>query len=253
MAENPIRPTDDDARALARKLLRATRAASLGTLEDGHPSVSLTAMATAFDGSPVILVSRLSAHTSNLQADPRASLLVGQSGRGDPLAHPRMTMFLEARFVDREEAQDSGLRRRFLAHNPKAELYVDFPDFAFVSFHVLRASLNGGFGRAYELEPDDLLSEISDAAALREAEESPLKHMNAEHARAVSLYATRLCRMPEAAWRLSSFDPDGMVMQAGDLSSRLEFGCRVTTPGELRSVLRSLAEKARSIGSDAQD
>ncbi len=44
------------------------------------------------DGSPVILISRLSTHTANLEADGRASVLLAATGKGDPLAHPRLTV-----------------------------------------------------------------------------------------------------------------------------------------------------------------
>ena len=57
-------------KALAKTLLRATRAGTLGTLDrnTGHPFASLVNVATDVDGSPVILTSRLSTHTANLEA-----------------------------------------------------------------------------------------------------------------------------------------------------------------------------------------
>ena len=81
-------------RALAKTLLRATRAGTLGTLDrnTGHPFASLVNVATDVDGSPLILTSRLSTHTANLEADGRASVLLAETGKGDPLAHPRLTV-----------------------------------------------------------------------------------------------------------------------------------------------------------------
>src|SRR5262245_17654954 len=71
-------PADFDPQALAKTLLRATRAGTLGTLDrnTGHPFASLVNVATDVDGSPVILTSRLSTHTANLEADGRASVLL---------------------------------------------------------------------------------------------------------------------------------------------------------------------------------
>ena len=48
-------------------------------------------------------------------------------------------------------------RDQWLATHPKAKLYVDFGDFGFVRLRPLSAFLNGGFGRAVRLAPDDLM------------------------------------------------------------------------------------------------
>src|ERR1700732_4895041 len=85
-------PTPDfDPKSVAKSLLRATRAGALGTLDrnTGHPFASLVNVATDADGSPLILVSRLSTHTANIEVDPRASLLLASTGNGDPPAPSR--------------------------------------------------------------------------------------------------------------------------------------------------------------------
>jgi putative heme iron utilization protein len=155
------RPVDEEARTLARQLLRSARYGALATLDpaSGHPLASRVALATDVDGTPLILISALSAHTGALRADPRCSLLCGEPGRGDPLAHPRITLVARARRIDRaDEAAHNSVRRRYLARQPKAKLYADFGDFAFWRLEVERASLNGGFGRAYELTAADMLA-----------------------------------------------------------------------------------------------
>lgn len=119
----------------------------------------VTRIAIARDraGQPLTLISDLSQHTRALAADPRASLLVGEPGpKGDPLTHPRLTLQVNAVFVDRDLAQAEGLRDTYLAQHPKAQLYIDFADFRFVRFTVIEAHLNGGFGKAFSLTPDDL-------------------------------------------------------------------------------------------------
>jgi hypothetical protein len=117
---------------------------------------SRTAFACDEDGAPVVLVSRLAAHTAALEADPRCSLLVGEPGAGDPLAHPRVTLVGRARRLERDSAEGARARERYLAAHPKAALYADFADFSFWRIEAARASLNGGFGRAWSLVADDL-------------------------------------------------------------------------------------------------
>lgn len=155
-----LQPVDDGARERARLLMEGARFGALAVLEpgSGHPLASRVALATDVDGTPVILISSLSAHTRALMADPRCSLLCGEPGRGDPLAHPRLTLVAQARRIERaDEADHRRVRSRYLARQPKAKLYADFGDFAFWRLEVVRASLNAGFGRAFELAAIDVL------------------------------------------------------------------------------------------------
>src|ERR1700758_4731406 len=94
LPETATPPPDFDPKALGKSLLRGIRAGTLATLDrnTGHPFASLVNVATDADGSPLILVSRLSTHTANIEADPRASILLASAGKGDPLAHPRLTV-----------------------------------------------------------------------------------------------------------------------------------------------------------------
>lgn len=247
--KDPIRPTDDEARALGKQLLRSARSGSLATLgQDGHPSASLVSLATDIDGTPLILVSALSSHTANLQADPRCSLLLAPGGKGDPLAHARITLKLRARKVERESEAGARIRRRFLVRQPKAALYADFGDFSFFALDIEGASLNGGFGKAYQLTPSDLLSDALAASVLAGMEEGAVAHMNEDHADAVRHYATGLLGAVDGAWRLTGLDPDGADLAKGDQVLRLAFPVPVATPGELRTILVELAAAARKTG-----
>lgn len=242
----PIRPTDEAARLLARGLLRSARSGALATLSpDGHPAASLVSLATDSDGTPLILISALSGHTGNLQADPRASLLLASGGKGDPLAHPRITLKLRARQILRETAEGERIRRRFLARQPKAALYADFGDFSFFALQIEGASLNGGFGRAYELAPADLMSEAAHVAALAPIEDGAVAHMNEDHADAVRLYATVLLKARDGAWRVTGLDPDGLDLALGDSALRLPFPESIGDSASLRRALAALARQAR--------
>ncbi len=154
---NPISSADKGARELARKLIDAAKFASIAVLEplSGMPVVSRIGVATDEEGDLVFLASQISNHTKALSSDPRASIMVGEPGKGDPLAHPRITLIGEIEIVDRNSRHQASLRERYLQHHPKARLYVDFLDFNFFRMNLQRANLNGGFGKAFELEPKD--------------------------------------------------------------------------------------------------
>src|SRR5215472_6413367 len=236
-----------DAKATAKKLLRSIRAGALATIDrnTGHPFGSLVNVATDSDGSPLILVSRLSSHTANLEADSRASVLLAAAGKGDPLAHPRLTVLGRFAKIARDAGDEAHLRRRFLARHPKAELYAGFADFALWRMTVESAHLNAGFARAADLTATDIMTDISGARDLLEIEASAVSHMNNDHGDAVSLYATKLLGAPAGRWRVIGLDPGGLDLGCGDAVLRLEFPQRVTAPGQLREVLADLAKWAR--------
>jgi putative heme iron utilization protein len=248
MGKDPFLPVDDEARALAKNLMRTVRSGALATNdgETGMPFASLVQVGTDLDGSPVILTSQLSVHTRLLEADPRCSLLLSAIGKGDPLAHPRLTLLAKAKRLDRESDEAQNIRRRYLLQHPKAELYVDFPDFAFWRLEVASGSLNGGFGRAYRMRKEDLLADLSELFDFYDFEAQAIEHMNDDHADAVALYATQLCGARAGAWRLIGIDPEGIQMALGDEILRLPFPKPLTGPHEVRPMLIRLANEARS-------
>lgn len=150
---DPIRPTDDEARALARHLIAAARSGALAVIDPATGSPHVTRVAVGQDaGSPLLLVSTLALHTRALLATPACSLLIGEPGaRGDPLTHPRLTLQATAMRADK-----AALRDRWLADHPKTTLYYDFADFLMMRLTVTAAHLNGGFGRAFVMTADDL-------------------------------------------------------------------------------------------------
>ncbi|TWF54633.1 HugZ family protein [Neorhizobium alkalisoli] len=156
-----LRDTDDDARALARKLLGDARHMALAVIdaETGFPAASRVLTGIDADGVPVILVSGLAGHTKALDSDPRCSLLAGETGKGDPLAHPRIMAQCLAQRITRDSEDYERIRKIFIARHHKAKLYVDFPDFRFYRLVPQSALLNGGFGRAFALSASELLAE----------------------------------------------------------------------------------------------
>lgn len=169
---DPIRPTDDEARALARSLLEQARHAALATLTETDtaapapdptaapmvPMVTRIALACDPEGQPLTLVSRLAGHTAPLLTGAPCSLLVGEPGaRGDPLTHPRLTLQALPEPVLRGDPAFAALAAHYVAQRPKARLYVDFADFLLVRFRPVSALLNGGFGKAFRLSAADLV------------------------------------------------------------------------------------------------
>jgi heme iron utilization protein len=231
---------------LARSLLRRSRQGALATLMagSGDPYCSLVNVASNPDGSPILLISRLALHTKNILGDARVSLMLDERAAGDPLEGARI--MLAGRAEPAGVAEAAALRRRYLNAHPSAQAFVEFKDFSLFRIRPASAHLVAGFGRIVDLEPGQFLTDLSDAAALLEAEQGAVEHMNADHRDAMGLYATRLLGAAPADWHCTGCDPDGMDMQAGDKTLRLDFPERVTNGNELRKMLVKLVGEARA-------
>ena len=239
-----LTPDFDPAKAV-RTLLRRSRQGALATLMtgSGDPYCSLVNVASHPDGSPILLISRLAIHTKNLLADARVSLMLDERAEGDPLEGSRIMLSGHAEEVASEREV---VRRRYLNAHPSAEAFVDFKDFSFFRIRPTGTHLVAGFGRIVDLKPAQFLTDVSDAGALLEAEQGAIEHMNTDHQEALGLYATRLLGAASGDWRCSGVDPDGIDLQAGNETLRLDFPERVTGPGELRKMLVRLGEQARA-------
>jgi heme iron utilization protein len=155
---DPVQPADADARALAQRLMTCGHAALAWEDPDtGSPGISRIAFARDPQVGPLTLVSGLAPHFRALRDRPDCALLLGEVGAtGDPLTHPRLMVKARAAFVAPDDPDRPGMRDRWLERTPKARLYIDLPDFAFVRLVPVSALLNGGFARAFRVDPKDL-------------------------------------------------------------------------------------------------
>lgn len=239
-----MQPSPDfEPKRAARKLLREGRSGALATLMPGtgDPYCSLVNVATAADGAPLLLISRLAIHTKNILADPRVSLMLDERKAGDPLEGARVMLMGTAAVTD-----DADARSRYLARQPEAQLFAGFADFAVYRIALKGAHLVAGFGRIVDLTAADILTDLAGAESLVAAEADIVAHMNEDHADTCRLYATRLLGAEDGEWLCVGCDPDGLELQNGRTALRLDFPQRVTSPGVLRQVLKQLAEQARS-------
>lgn len=223
------------------QLIRTALKAALATSDAGHPYASLVLVATEPDGAPILLISKLAQHTRNLEADARGSLLFdGTHDADDPLSGARVSVRGRLR-----RAGEPGQLRRFLARHPSAQGYAAFPDFSTYRMEMETAHYIGGFGRIVDVPSRDLVLDLKGAESLLEAEADIIAHMNADHADANRLYATRLSGETEGDWRMSGIDPAGFDLVCGARAVRVLFDQRVTGPQEARLALVALVKRAR--------
>lgn len=244
---DPRQPADFDPVTLGRSLLRASRIGMLATLDPqtGFPFATLVNVATDIDGALLILISRLSTHTRNLVADARVSVLLSKSGqsaraeKGDPLAHPRLTVQARARRMT-AEADIERVQRRFLARHPKAQIYVGFEDFAFFRLEAETVHLNGGFARAFDGDARYLTTQVADLAAFDVFEPQALAALNRQHSETLAALAARQPGKSPGAWQASALDPDGLDLMLGDEVIRLAFPRPVNDMAEIEAAIAAL-------------
>ena len=232
----------------ARTLVEQLTTGALSTLARepaGHPYGSFVTFALDDGASPVFLFSELAEHTRNLRGEGRASLMVAESVREDPLANGRVTLLGGCRPV---EAGDDGARRAYLARLPNAAYYAEYRDFSFWRLSVESARYIGGYGRMSWVTGEEWATARPDPLAPHAA--AIVAHMNEGHGEAMGALCRAFSRARDAgSVVMTGIDRYGFEMsvatEAGRRPVRLAFPAPVATPDEARRALIELVAEAR--------
>ena len=232
----------------ARTLVEQLTTGTLSTLARdpaGHPYGSFVTFALDGDAGAVFLISELAEHTRNLRGDARASLLVAEAVREDPLANGRVTLLGTCRPL---EPGEDGSRAAYLERFPNAAYYADYRDFAFWRLAVDSARYIGGYGRMSWVSGDDWAAARPDPLAPHAP--GIVAHMNADHADAMAALCRALSRASDAtAVTMTGIDRYGFEMSVGTAAGRrpvrLAFPRPVGTPEEARRALVEMVAATR--------
>lgn len=135
-------------------LVHAQSVAALGTLHEGEPFVSMVPFACLPDAADLIIhVSALAAHTRDMQASPRVSLLViAPPAPGVmPQGLARITIQGRARRLELDTAEHAAAKAAYLARFPDSEPLFGFADFSLFAIRPGAARFIGGFAHAKTL------------------------------------------------------------------------------------------------------
>jgi putative heme iron utilization protein len=196
-------------------------------------------------GRPIFLISTMAMHTQNLQADPRASLLITQADAGsDPLGASRVT--LVGNVLPIPEAEVADARSLYLERYANSKYWVDFEDFSFYRMDVVDIYYVGGFGvmgwvSASEYgrsQPDPLAGSMVEI----------IQHMNTDHKDALALLARKFSRIEAQEATMIAVDRLGFHMRVkthdGVRGARIAFLREVSNPAETRKVLVEMVQQA---------
>jgi heme iron utilization protein len=232
----------------ARTLVYLGRVGSLSTLsrkQPGFPFGSVMPYGLDEHGHPTFLISTMAMHTQNLQADPRASLLVTQDSADDePLGASRVTLVGNVQPVSDADAAEA--RELYLARHANSKYWVDFEDFSFYRMNVVDVYYVGGFGvmgwvAASEYDgsqPDPLADSMAEI----------IQHMNADHKDALILLARNFARTEAQEVTMTAVDRLGFQVRIttgdGIRGARIAFLREVSNPAETRGVLIEMVRQA---------
>jgi len=231
-----------------RTLLVSERLGTLATHSTHHPGfpfASVMPYALLDDASLLFLISGMAIHTQNVLADPRASLLVMQSGSdSDPLGSPRATLLGNVSRVESTEA----LRAAYLARHPSARYWIDFSDFSFFRLDVAETYFVGGFGVMGWVQVDDYRAAEPDP--LVEYAAGIIEHMNADHADALREITRHFGGLDAEEATMVACDRLGFTVRArtkeGMKGTRIQFPEPVRSREDARRVLVAMTREARA-------
>ena len=234
----------------ARTLMFLARIGSLSTLsrkQPGFPFGSVMPYGLDDHGRPIFLISTMAMHTQNLQADPRASLLVTQNDAGgDPLGASRVTLVGNVLPIPLPEVAQA--RKLYLARYANSKYWVDFEDFSFYRMDAVDVYYVGGFGVMGWVSASEYGHARPDPLADSMAE--IIQHMNADHKDALILLARVLARIESQEATMTAVDRLGfharLKTQDGIRGARIAFLREVSNPAETREVLVEMVRQARS-------
>jgi heme iron utilization protein len=234
----------------ARTLMYLGRVGSLSTLsrkQPGFPFGSVMPYGLDEYGRSIFLISTMAMHTQNLQADPRASLLVTQNDPGgDPLGASRVTLVGNVLPIPQSEVAEA--RKLYLTRYANSKYWADFEDFSFYRMDVVDIYYVGGFGVMGWVSAAEYVHSQPDPLADSMAE--IIQHMNADHKDALVLLARKFARIESQEAMMTAVDRLGFHMrlktQTGMRGTRIAFLREVSNSAETRKVLIEMVQQARS-------
>src|SRR5499426_945649 len=147
-----------------QQLLHGRMIAALGTLHQGAPFVSMVPFAVARDGSLILHVSRLAAHTRDMLNNSEVSLLIAESESSGkmPQALARVTFQGRAQMLERDSKKHIDAREVYLSRFPDAASLFEFSDFNIFIIKPVSARVIAGFGQAVTITDEDLATSLAE-------------------------------------------------------------------------------------------
>ena len=145
-----------------QQLIHGRMIAALGTLHQEAPFVSMVTYAVARDGSFILHVSRLAAHTRDMLDNADVSLLINESETSGkmPQALARVTLQGRAEMLHRDSEKYTDAREIYLSRFPNAAPLFEFSDFSIFVIEPVSTRVIAGFGQTITITGADFATAI---------------------------------------------------------------------------------------------
>lgn len=141
------------------QLIRGSRQASLATLHNGSPSVSMVLIAPSADLCTYYMhISRLAQHTRDIDADPRVGIMFMEkdTGLADPQQLARISLLGRAFELSTGDTDYAHACNLYLERYPASTTYFTLPDFRLFRIKIDSGRFVAGFAKAFNLNLEDL-------------------------------------------------------------------------------------------------
>ena len=220
---------------------------------------TFTMVAFDYDLSPILLLSNLSEHTTNILNNQDVSLMLCEEQKmyqffpkfenkipsidyEDPMSRPRITLIGRIK-----KTNDIHIKKRFLSRHPASKLYSNFGDMNFYKINIKSAHLIGGFAQVKWFKKLELFSEHF--KNFKESELGIIEHMNSHHQQSINLYVKNLMKdmikvKNKLNWKIAGIDPDGFDIRNKDFLFRFPFERFINDAKKLRGIFVKLHKDA---------
>jgi putative heme iron utilization protein len=146
----------EDSLVRAAALVLDRNVAALCTLHQGAPGISLVPYALVAEPLGfLVLVSALSSHTQDMQADPRVALLIAEPESPGASAHAlaRVAVSATAAPIPREDLRYAAAKASYAARFPDMAMLFDLGDFMLFALLPTAIRVITGFAQAHSTTP----------------------------------------------------------------------------------------------------
>lgn len=200
----------------------------------GYPFGSLVPYVLDQDGLPLLLLSHLSQHTKNLEADSRCGLILVEEREGDVQQRGRLSALGDVR-----PSNPSVGVERYFDYFPHARMYAEQLGFRFYRFTPRRFHWNGGFASARWFGNDRILR-VNPLSP--ESQRRIVDHMNQDHADALRAYLIAADgAASESDVVMIGIDGEGFDLRVADRLRRIPLLRPIASSAEARAVLVEMA------------
>ena len=225
-------------------------------LKFSFPYSTFSIAAFDYDLSPILLLSDLSEHTTNIKNNSYVSIMFCEEKKmynyfpefknkiklinyEDPMSRPRVTLIGKLSITKKKIHKE-----RFLSRHPAARLYSNFSDMNFYKLKIDSAHLVGGFAHVKWFKRNDLI--LTKISNFEKNEALIMDHMNNHHQKSIHLYLKKLMLINSFKnWKIVGIDPDGFDLRKKGELIRMCFEKELLSAQKLRGKFIQLHKSVK--------